>query len=189
MIGRMAPKRRALRRPGAAAPPPAAGPARRRPAAREPPERRGDSQKKLVDVEVAALGTMGTIYLKDALYYGRPIEICGHVQGVRTVGPEVTMDLKVSGATDDALLRALSGREGKMIEVHICDEKCSQVLTGEALVHGRHYEKVSKEDKEWFGNMEAVVPGREAEDELRGLRGAVGEMPGVEVRGEGKSDA
>lgn len=147
-------------------------PARRRPAAAAPPGAREEVHQRLCDLSLAELRTLGMVYLMDAVYYGKAVEICGQVQGLKMVGSDITLELKVSGTTDDGLLRALTAKEGRSMDIHVCDASCTQVLTGEALAHGQRFKKVTREEKDWFTNMEAVVPRAEGPDELESLREA-----------------
>lgn len=174
----MAPKRRR---------PAAAGPVARRPAAAPGVVRGRRESKKLCDLSLQELKVLGTIYLEDAHYYGRVVELCGTVVSIRMTEGNMMMDLKACGTTDDGLLRAVTGVDGRMVEVHICEDGCPLLLTGDRLVHGRKFQQVQKTDKEWFTNMEAVVPGPGAVDELRGLREAAG-LEGAQPGGDAAAE-
>lgn len=163
----MAPK---LRRPAAVVRVPAGR--RMRPAAAISKGLGKGPEKRLSQLSLEELRSLGTVHLKKAGYYGREIEICGLAQGVRMAGSELMMDMKVSGTKDDGLLRAVTAQEGRLLEVHICGDGCADVLTGELLVHGRDFDKVNREDEDWYTNMEAVVPRGGEPDELRELREA-----------------
>lgn len=165
----MAPKR-ALRRPAGAAVP------RRRPAARVD-ER--EPAKKLADLTVDKLKELSFIQLEDALYYGRGVSLAGQVVGLRMVDAQVYLDLKVSGTQDDALLRAVTSRPSRLIEVHVCYAGCGGDVTGEFLVHGRTFTTHGREHQEWYRNVEAVVPVEDPTDELRRLREAAAAVDGL----------
>lgn len=164
----MAPK--VARRPAGAGVP--AGRRLRRPAAAEGKGGGKGELKRLSQLALEELKSLDTVFFTDALYYGRVVELCGVVKGVRFAGPELILDVKALGTTDDGLLRAVTAEESRAMEVHVCSEDCGALLTGALLVHGRHYERVNKGDKPWFCNMEAVVPPEAEVDELRGLREA-----------------
>lgn len=120
---------------------------------------------------------------------GRKVDVCGLVQGVRVTGPEAFIDLKASGVQDDLLLRALTGRADRMLEVHVCQEGCAKTLEGELLVHGDLFKEVTREGEPWFTNIEAVVPPALAVaevDELEAMREAAkgGEPPSKKEKKE-----
>lgn len=165
----MAPKR--VRRPAAAAP------ARHRPAARV---EAAVPDKRLKDISLDELNRLGFIQLTNAGYYGREVQVAGEVQGMKLAEGHSYVDLRVTGTRDDVLLRTITGRPSRMIEVHICPDGCARELTGEYIVHGDKFTSHPRENEAWFLNVESVVPMREPPDELAGLREAVG------LEGDGK---
>ena len=162
----MAPKRR---RPAAAGPP--AAPrvqGRRRPAANIPP---GPAEKILSELAPGELSQLGFVVLEGAKYYQKEIDLAGTVEGVVTEDGQCYLDLVASGTQDEGLLRALTGRRDRKVRIHLCDTACQDLLTGEALVHGRKFKKAKAHEQAWYTNLEAVGhPGEEDEDELKRLR-------------------
>lgn len=160
----MAPKR-ALRRPAAAK-------ARlARPAAAIPRPPAAAAVKQLHELDLMRLQGLQCIYLKDALYYGRAIEVCGTPKGLRMEEGEYYMQMKILGTKDDVLLRSLTGKSDRLVDVHICGPGCAAALTGEFVLHGKSYE-VSKDKEAWFTNVEEVVVVEPGPDELARLRAA-----------------
>ena len=68
-----------------------------------------EADQKLRDLNVAQLDSLGTIRLVEALYYQRKVDLVGTVSGVKVGAGQVYMKLQVSGARDEALLKALTG--------------------------------------------------------------------------------
>lgn len=147
----------------------------RRPAVAVPPAGRVDTTKLLGDLDLSGLQKLGFIVLKEASYYGRSVAVCGQVTGVRMVDRQVFLELKATGTQDDALLRALTGKPSRKMEVHVCDAGCQNSLENELLVHGRKYEEADKRTEDWYTNVEQVVPLDEGPDELAALRTAARE--------------
>lgn len=187
----MPPKAKAgLRRPAAA------GGVRRRPAARVAagvPAAREDKQLRLLDLD--GLRGLERILLKQADYFGRKVDLCGIACGVRVAGREVFLDFKATGVQDDLLLRALTGKADRMMEVHVCQADCSRTLEGELMVHGDVFKEVTRDEEPWFSNVEAVIPSGHHEgevDELARLReearGVEGPPRGPEKRKKEKKD-
>ena len=146
----------------------------RRPAAAvaNPP---GAATRKLSDVPLAEVARLGMIALEKAGYYQREIALAGETRGLKVDKDQTFVELYVTGTMDDELLRVMTGRSSRLVQVHLCDPGCANVLTGETLVHGREFSQVKKEDKPWYSNLETVIPAEEPqEDELAKLREAAG---------------
>ena len=86
-----------------------------------------------------SLKCMGAVYLSDARYYGRTVQLAGHLTNTRLEEGELYGDLKVSGTKDDELLRVLTGTPSRMVQVHLCGDDCGAVTTDPLLVHGRSF--------------------------------------------------
>ena len=167
--GKARPKAKVRVRPAAVAA--GAGGVRRRPAAHVPPP--PAATKKLCEVPLAELTKLGLIAIPKALHYHKEVAIAGTPKTVKLENGEIFLELETSGTQDDELLRVLSGKSSRLLQVHICEDGCAGTLTGETLVHGREFLKVKKEDDEWYSNLEKVVPGvDEGEDQLELLRKA-----------------
>ena len=129
--------------------------------------------KYLADVEATGLLGLGKIWLKDAMYYLRPVEVVGKITGLES-DPEgrLMVNFKVSGTRDDGLLREMSGKRDRLAKVHVCPGHCPANTTGEAFLHARLYRKIEGEGEGWFTNLEVVPIEDEREDELELLRKA-----------------
>ena len=155
---------------GAAAPKARVRQGRRRPAAALGAQ---PQEKKLGDHSTAELCKLGFIKLDEAKYYQRSVKLAGTVLGVVTEGDQAFLDFKISGTKDDELLKAVTGLKDRRIRVHLCDDHCQDVLTGETLVHGRKFSQAARHDEPWFTNLEEVGMDRaDVEDELAKLREA-----------------
>ena len=86
------------------------------------------------------------------------------------VGDDGTMlTVKAHGTTSEELLRLLSGKASKLLQVHLCDDPCSHLTWKEGLIHASRLKRCQYEDYAWSRNAEVSV--REAErDEMAILR-------------------
>eukprot|EP00435_Cladocopium_sp_Y103_P029073 s976_g7.t1 len=156
-----------LRRPAARAPR-----GLRRPAA-DPGDAR-DSQRPrtlLGDLSVAELSRLTHVWIKRGLYYHQEVDVVGKLEGVRVSDGNIFIDLEVTGTKDERLLKALSGKVGKRLAVHVCPPDCGNVLTDEFLIHGREFQQVDLTKDPWYTNLVGVAQADgEGEDEMARLR-------------------
>ena len=151
---------------------------RRKPAAKvedTPKADKGSGKFKiLAEVEASSLMGLGKIWLKDAMYYLRPVEVAGEIVGLKADGEgRLLVDFRIHGTQDDGLLREMSGKPDRIAQVHVCPGHCPANTTGEAYLHGRFYKKIENEDYGWFSNLVATGGGEEPHDELEKLRAAL----------------
>ena len=159
---RMPPKVR-IRRPAAA------GAGLRRPAAREeaaPAVR----EKKCSDLRLGDLESLGRVLLRDAVYYGRKVNLAGRFLNLGMEEGQPMGVFEVSGTQDEGLLRSVTGRLDRRISVHLCADDCGNLLTDEFLVHGKTLEEVEPGAVAWHTNMVSVDAARGAPDELAIIR-------------------
>eukprot|EP00438_Fugacium_kawagutii_P012023 Skav218165 [mRNA] locus=scaffold5213:66233:75512:- [translate_table: standard] len=171
-----------LRRPAGA------GPRMRRPAFAPPAVAAAPILKKLHELDLVKLRDLEFIVLEDAKYYGRTVKLCGRVVGVRMEGRQVFVELRVTGTQDDGLLRSLTGRPSRKIDVHACEPGCPQVLENERLVHGGQFREEDQAKEEWYSNIENVVPEADGPDELARMREAALEMKAPKKEKKRKKD-
>eukprot|EP00438_Fugacium_kawagutii_P001025 Skav205833 [mRNA] locus=scaffold160:189305:190459:- [translate_table: standard] len=126
----------------------------------------------LRDLQFGELQRLDFIVLKGAKYYGRSVDVGGHVKGVRLVERQLYLDIKVTGTRDDGFLRAISGLPTRMAQAHICEPACGAPLEGEFLLHAEAFDTVEKASEPWLSNLEEVVPEIGERDELEKLRAA-----------------
>ena len=159
---------------------PAAAPRRmRRPAAKDEGEASDPGvpgSRPLSSLRMQDLRGLGPVYLSDAGYYGRSIQLAGRFGGTRLEDGELFAEFKVSGTKDDELLRVLSGTGDRCVQVHFCGEDCGGTVTDPLLVHGRSYVEVDVRRLPWLTNLEAVElpdkgPGEDQLADLRHLQG------------------
>ena len=131
--------------------------------------------EELLKVELPDLLRLGDIWLKDATYYGRAIEVAGKILSFGMEGGKVMLDVKVSGTKDDEFLKEMSGRRDRMARVHLCERFCPEAVTGATLLHARLYKVVEKDKEAWMTNLEGVLPAEAEDDELARLREAAKE--------------
>lgn len=156
----MAPKR-AMRRPAAA---PKRARVRARPAALDA----DDDWEKPSEVNVRELNSWPAIYIQ-GLYWDNNAEVIGEMISLEVGEDGTLLTVKAHGTTSEELLRLLSGKASKLLQVHLCDEPCSHLTWKEGLIHAQRLKRCHFEDHAWSRNAEVSV--REAErDELAILR-------------------
>ncbi|CAK9058307.1 Uncharacterized protein SCF082_LOCUS31115, partial [Durusdinium trenchii] len=137
----------------------------RRPAAADPPD---GGWEKASEVNIRELNSWPAIYIQGQ-YWDNDAEVIGEMKSL-AVGDDGTMlTVKAHGTTSEELLRLLSGRASKVLQVHLCDDPCSHLVWKEGLIHAQRLKKCQFEDLPWSRNAEVSV--REAErDEMEVLR-------------------
>ena len=153
---------------------PAALIGRRRPAAKVEEEVGQDVQATLGALEVAELSRLQMVWFKKALYYHREVELAAKVESLRMTNGEIYLECRATGTKDEGLLRALTTNDSRRVDVHVCRDGCTGVVTAENLVHGKLFEEVAKDGQAWFTNLEKAE-GRDPE-------AAVGEDEMAEMR-------
>ena len=122
------------------------------------------------DLNPKALAGLRSIYLPEAVYYGRKVKLAGQVKSVRSEDGQWFLDLEVKGTRDEDLLRILSGRKDKLVAVHLCTVDCNQQLTDELLVHSGKFEEVSLMEESWMSNLKEATRREDGGDDLQELR-------------------
>ena len=137
----------------------------RRPAAVIPDE---DDWEKASEVNVRELSSWPAIYVQ-GLYWDNHAEVIGEMKSLE-VGDDGTMlTVKAHGTTSEELLKLLSGKATKLLQIHLCDDPCSHLTWKEGLIHATRLKRCQYEDYAWSRNAEVSV--REAErDEMAVLR-------------------
>ena len=115
----MAPKR-ALRRPARAPERPSV---RRRPAGADPPEA---DWEKASEVNIRELNSWPAIYIQGLYFRDNDAEVIGEMKSLAVGDDGTVMTVKAHGTTSEELLRLLSGRASKLLQIHLCDEPCSR---------------------------------------------------------------
>ena len=142
--------------------------------------------KRLGDLAVPELSRLGHVWIKKGHYYHREVNVVGKVVGLRIKDGQTFLDLETTGTEDEGLLRGLSGRDGRLLSIHVCASDCMNTLTDEFLLHGREFEEVDIKAVPWYSNL-VQVRREEAEglDELGGMRREV-ERRREELEGRGE---
>lgn len=142
----------------------------RRPAAAEEEVDAERRLKKFSEVDVRSLVKLGPVVLDDAKYYGQSAPIAGHFKGLKVEGENIFVKLKASGTKNEELLRILSGKKDKMVNIHLCEEGCSGQLTDEVLLHSLSYEETELTRVPWLTNLVLAREDEEEVDEMAELR-------------------
>ena len=114
--------------------------------------------RPLSGLTMQGLRKLGPVYLSDARYYGRAVQLAGWFINTRLEEGELYADLKVSGTKDDELLRVLSGTRTRTLQVHLCGEDCGALVTDPLLLHGHSFVEVDLRRSPWLTNLEAAGP-------------------------------
>ena len=130
----------------------------------------GSKPRKLAAISLREIKELGPIYVGEARYYGRLVQVAGRVVGLRQEGEESFLDLYATGVKDDGLLQILTGKREPVVAIHLCDPSCSGLLTDECLLHAQEYEPVDLRRLPWLTNLKAVRAASEDEDEWACLR-------------------
>lgn len=163
----------------------------RRPAARveeeaaEDPEK--NSRQKLRDLDPRELLKLGAVVLEGATYYGKSSPVAGHFKEFRSEEGHTFVELVATGTKHEELLRVLSGRSDKALNIHVCPEGCSRQLTDERLVHAEEFEEVDLRRLPWLTNLQSVRVEEKETDEMAELRKEQARMMG-EVQGKRKKE-
>ena len=144
---------------------PAAAPGRARGVARGVlPER------WLCDVAVPDLAALGTVHLQKASYYGNEVNLVGTMLSAKVEGGQTFVEMTCRGTQDEGLLRVMTGRRERTLTIHVCPRDCGDVLSDEALVHGKSFKVVRGDEAPWMSNLVEAVGQPVEEDELKKLR-------------------
>eukprot|EP00435_Cladocopium_sp_Y103_P048031 s1613_g14.t1 len=143
----------------------------KKPAARDEEESR-DDLRRVSSLGVMEIARLGPVYLPDARYYGRQVQVAGRFGKCLEEDGEHFIELRMSGTKDDELLRVLTGTSPRVLKVHMCQEECGWQLSDPLLVHGVHFQEVDLGRVPWLTNLEAShedVP-QLPQDEMAALR-------------------
>eukprot|EP00438_Fugacium_kawagutii_P021704 Skav224770 [mRNA] locus=scaffold1604:637006:638454:- [translate_table: standard] len=164
-----------MRRPGAAIPLAAPAPRIRRPAAAHPP---GDpwedgSEVRLGDLKVEQVPVGSYLVATEADYCGEKTKIAGQIMKVELEASGTWLAMRLTGSTSEGILKIHTAQPRNNFRVHLCPVDCTQIESGEQLVHalkGRKKKAVGEED--WVTSLEAVSPAVALgeEDQLASLR-------------------
>lgn len=96
-------------------------------------------------------------------------EVVGEITGMLMGEDGAWVTLRTHGTSTESILKFISGRTRKELQVHLCDKPCSNQTWSDTTFHAERLKAVEYEDLPWGRNLEISV--REAErDELEGLR-------------------
>ena len=124
--------------------------------------------EKASEVNIRELNSWPAVYIQ-GLYWDNNAEVIGEVKSLE-IGDEGTLlSFKAHGTTSEEILRVLSGKASKLLQVHLCDDPCSHLTWKEGLIHAQRLKRCNYEDYPWSRNAEVSV--REAErDEMAVIR-------------------
>ena len=109
------------------------------------------------DLTLEELERLGLVVLKKAGYYHREVEACVNVTSLQRNGGQTFLEGEIQGTKDEELLRSMTGRPTRKIQVHVCGDGCGKELTGEDLLHGSGFKEVGAVQEDWMNNLMGVV--------------------------------
>lgn len=177
-----------LRRPAAVPAHVGGAPARRRRGLRRPAGADGEggdlwsagSEVPLHTIPLDRLHPKSSLVLTEADYCGAPVVAAGKIQKVEVDHHGPHLYLRLTGTTNENLLRMHTQQPDQVFRVHLCPEGCGKVECGELYLHGTRGRRGQDQDEPWTTNLVEAAAG--GEDELAALRArGAGQAPlGVE---------
>ena len=119
-----------------------------------------------IPIEHIGVGTM--IEVTDGSYFGSPCKAAGQLQSIDVQLDAVHFRLKLTGTTNEELLKHQTGSPSQLVRVHRCPSDCTADRMGEDLLHAFKMRKLGLAHPEegWARNLVVVA----ADDELGALR-------------------
>ncbi|CAK9008995.1 Uncharacterized protein SCF082_LOCUS10105, partial [Durusdinium trenchii] len=119
-----------------------------------------------IPIEHVGVGTM--IEVTDGSYFGSPCKAAGQLQSIDVQLDAVHFRLKLTGTTNEELLKHQTGSPSQLVRVHRCPSDCAADRMGEDLLHAFKMRKLGLAHPEegWARNLVVVA----ADDELGALR-------------------
>ena len=112
---------------------------RARPAAAVPPAPAREDLATGVWVEAGSLAitelTPGKKFHLEALYWDKPIEAAAELVGLALKAGQTEVNFRVSGTSDEQLLKRLTAEEDRTLRGHLCPAGCSNSPQSEDLIH------------------------------------------------------
>eukprot|EP00435_Cladocopium_sp_Y103_P042229 s1097_g11.t1 len=102
-------------------------------------------------------------------YWEAPVQAALKVQDVKIKAGEPYLTAQVLGTKNEDLLKAASGREGHLIEAHLCPAGCTGTPHSDGLIHVRTLRHLGRDREGWMSNMVTEAPDRGPLDELAAL--------------------
>ena len=119
-----------------------------------------------IPIEHVGVGTM--IEVTDGSYFGSPCKAAGQLQSIDVQLDAVHFRLKLTGTTNEELLKHQTGSPSQLVRVHRCPSDCTAERMAEDLLHAFKMRKLGLAHPEegWARNLVVVA----ADDELGALR-------------------
>ena len=113
------------------------------------------------------------------------MRFAGKITGWKADAGEKYLEVKVGGTQHEGLLRYLSGRLDKLVQVHMCPDPCKNRVWKDGLVHLEKMRRAPEPEEAWMSNAVEVerAPGDAEVDELRRMREEAQQVAPPEVRG------
>ena len=96
---------------------------RARPAAEDPP---GDGWIRAEDIELKTLRGLKVVHIQGQ-YWESEAEVVGEISGMLMGEDGAWVTLRTHGTSTESILKFISGRTRKELQVHLCDKPCSNL--------------------------------------------------------------
>ena len=149
----------------------------RRPAREVAEDGREELQDRFANGEVVSASQVRTDAVQKGIrlrvakgsYWGAACELIGRVLGLELDKGQRYVCVEVQGTRSEELLRWATGSGGPVVRVHLCDDGCSGIVTGEREIHRGEVQLVPWDASEdWYTNAMPAQGGRG--DEMSDLR-------------------
>ena len=121
------------------------------------------------EIGLEELGRGVKIVVTKGSYYTAECQAAGTLDSMTVESGEVHLGLKLSGTTNESLLRYATGQAGKMVRCHRCTPLCTGERVSDDLLHVSRMRLMRDREEEdgWTHNLVIVDAG---EDDLREVR-------------------
>lgn len=105
-------------------------------------------------------------------YFGNTVKLAGVVLKAEVSRGEMYLQLRAHGTDSEDLLKIHSADPKGYFQIHCCPPLCSQLESGDRLVHGKKVQRLTEGGPmdDWMNNLEEVGSPAVGDDELKGLR-------------------
>ena len=128
--------------------------------------------KEEIDAHLLPLEELGSglkVVVARGTYFTADCQAAGTIESLTVESGEVHLALKLTGTTNENLLRHQTGNVGKAVRLHRCSPSCTGERVADDLIHVSRMRLMGSREEEdgWTHNLVAVDSG---DDELKNVR-------------------
>ena len=124
--------------------------------------------------------TPGKKFQIEALYWDKPVEAAAELVGVAIKAGQMEVSFRVSGTSDEQLLKWLTAEEDRVLRGHLCPAGCTNSPQSEDLIHVKRLRLLEVDTPAWAQNLKEA-----AEAEVLRRLAAESDRRAREARGKG----